>query len=179
MGLVSLTAVGSFDAVGAVLVVALIVVPPATAYLLTDRLSIMLLLSAGFGALAAISGYWAAHLIDANIAGSMATMTGVWFGLTFAFAPDRGLLAQARRRKQQRWEFARRMLTVHVLQHESEEDAATECSVGHMQDHLHWAEEFASRVIRGAQKQDLVQVRDGCLHLTPKGRQLAEKAVVE
>ncbi|MBD3166606.1 metal ABC transporter permease [bacterium] len=179
MGLVSLTAVGSFDAVGAVLVVALMIVPPATAYLLTDRLFHMLLLAAGFGALSAVTGYWGAVWMDANIAGSMATMTGVWFAVVFALAPDRGLLAQARRRKRQRWEFARRMLIVHILQHENEADSSTECSVGHMQDHLHWGKDFADRVLRGAKKQNLVEVRNDCLFLTERGRISAEKAMVE
>src|SRR5690606_8704523 len=58
MSVVSVTAVGAFDAVGSILVVALIVGPPATAYLLTDRLSVLLGLSAGIGAVAGIAGYW-------------------------------------------------------------------------------------------------------------------------
>jgi len=77
MSLVSVTAVGAFDAVGSILVVALMIAPPATAYLITDRLSRMIIYSAVFGVLSAISGYWFAHLLDASIAGSMATMAGV------------------------------------------------------------------------------------------------------
>lgn len=77
MTLVSLTAVGSFDAMGSVLVVAFMIAPPAAAYMLTDRLSRMLLYSACIGIISAVSGYWLAHGLDASIAGSMATMTGV------------------------------------------------------------------------------------------------------
>src|SRR5918998_1277618 len=57
MALVSLTTVGAFTAVGAILVVALLIVPPATAYLLTERLPIMIALSVGIGVLAALGGY--------------------------------------------------------------------------------------------------------------------------
>jgi manganese/zinc/iron transport system permease protein len=57
MALTSLTAVGAFDAVGSVMVVAFFIIPAATAYLLTDRLALMLLISPLLGALAAFTGY--------------------------------------------------------------------------------------------------------------------------
>jgi manganese/zinc/iron transport system permease protein len=87
MSLVSVTVVGAFDIVGSVLVVALIVAPPAAAYLLTDRLAHMLVISALIGAISAISGYWMAFLFDVSISGSIAVMCGVLFGLAYLFAP--------------------------------------------------------------------------------------------
>ena len=57
MILVSLVAVGAFDAVGSILVIAFFIIPPAAAYLLTDRLAVMLLLSPLIGAAGAIFGY--------------------------------------------------------------------------------------------------------------------------
>jgi manganese/zinc/iron transport system permease protein len=69
MTLVSVTAVGAFDAVGSILVVALMIGPPAAAYLLTDRLPRLIGLSALIGVLSAGSGYWLAHALDASIAG--------------------------------------------------------------------------------------------------------------
>jgi len=89
MALVSTTAVGAFDAVGSILVVALMVAPPAAAYLLTRRLSSMLVWSALIGCLVAVWGYWMARLLDASIAGSMATMAGILFVIVLAFAPSR------------------------------------------------------------------------------------------
>jgi len=89
MTLVSLTAVGAFEAVGSVLVVAFMIGPPLTAYMLTDDLKKMLLLSAGFGALSGILGYHAALLPDVSIAGSMAVTTGLIFTVVFIFAPKR------------------------------------------------------------------------------------------
>jgi manganese/zinc/iron transport system permease protein len=83
MSAVSLTTVVSFESVGAILVVAFLIVPPATAYLIVDDLKKMLLLSAFFGLLSAISGYYLAYLIDGSIAGAMATMTGVFFAIVF------------------------------------------------------------------------------------------------
>ena len=58
MTLVSITTVAAFDAVGAIMVVAMLIVPAASAYLWTDRLSIMLVLSAFFGVLSAVMGYY-------------------------------------------------------------------------------------------------------------------------
>ena len=83
MALVSVTAVGAFDAVGSILVVALMIGPPATAYLLTDRLAWMIVLGVALGAVSAVGGFWMAHALDASIAGSMATMVGVVFVLAF------------------------------------------------------------------------------------------------
>mgnify|MGYP001799424541 CR=1 FL=1 len=85
MGFVSLTTVASFEAVGAILVVAMIVVPPATAYLLTEKLLPMLLLSTVFGVLTAIGGYYLAVWIDGSIAGAMATVAGILFGIVYGY----------------------------------------------------------------------------------------------
>jgi manganese/zinc/iron transport system permease protein len=86
MSLVSVTAVGSFEAVGSILVVALMIAPPAAAYLITDRLSRMIAFSAAIAVIGAICGYWAADVLDVSIAGSMATLAGIIFGLAFLFS---------------------------------------------------------------------------------------------
>lgn len=96
MTLVSVTAVGAFDAVGSVLVVAFMIAPPAAAYLLADRLSHMLIYAAAIGVLSAVSGYWLAYALDASIAGSMATMAGVIFLVCYLFAPARGVMIKRR-----------------------------------------------------------------------------------
>ncbi len=83
MGLVSLTTVVSFESVGAILVVALLIAPPATAYLLTDNLRKMLMLTVLFGILTSVGGYYLAAAIDGSIAGAMATVSGVLFGGAF------------------------------------------------------------------------------------------------
>jgi len=94
MGLVSITTVASFDAVGAIMVVAMLITPAAAAYLWTERLSVMIVLSALFGAVSAISGYYVAYWIDSSISGSMAMMTGVVFIISFVFSPSHGLLSK-------------------------------------------------------------------------------------
>lgn len=178
MGSVSVTAVGAFDAVGSVLVVALIVGPPATAYLLTDRLSHLLMISAGLGATAAIAGYWTAHLLDASIAGSIAMLIGVIFLVTFLLAPNQGIVAAQRRQKAQRKRFAQQMLLVHLLHHEDTPEEARECRPGHLREHLRWNEDIAEIAIRSAIRDRLITSRGELLHLTDSGRQMARETMV-
>lgn len=77
MGAVSVTTVASFESVGAILVVALMVAPAATAYLLTDSFSKMLSISAGIGIIASGCGYYLAVFLDGSIAGAIATVSGI------------------------------------------------------------------------------------------------------
>lgn len=92
MGAVSLTTVVSFESVGAILVVAFLVTPPATAYLITDKLPIMLGLTAIFGIVAAAAGYLLAWSINGSVAGAMASVAGGIFFIVFLVAPRRGAL---------------------------------------------------------------------------------------
>lgn len=94
MGLVSLTAVGAFEPVGAILVVAMLAVPPATAYLLTDDLSKMLVLSVVAGVLSAIGGFFMAQWLDASTAGCMSVVSGGLFALAFFVSPRYGVLTK-------------------------------------------------------------------------------------
>lgn len=92
MGAVSATTVASFESVGAILVVALLIAPAATAYLLTDNFKWMLVLACVVGVISSISGYYLAVWVDGSIAGAVATMTGVCFALALLFSPAHGVL---------------------------------------------------------------------------------------
>ena len=94
MSLVSITTVASFDAVGAIMVVAMLITPAASAYLWTDRLSVMLALSGTFGVLSAVIGYFLAVWLDTSISGSMAFASGLTFLFSFLVSPRHGLLAR-------------------------------------------------------------------------------------
>ena len=60
MGAVSITTVAAFESVGAILIVALLIVPGAAAYLWSDRLSTILFLAVAFSIVAAVSGFYLA-----------------------------------------------------------------------------------------------------------------------
>ncbi|PDO09680.1 MAG: iron ABC transporter [Candidatus Reconcilbacillus cellulovorans] len=92
MALVSLTTVAAFDSVGAVLVVGMLVLPPATAYLLTDSLARMIGLGMAIGVADAAIGYGVSVALDASTAGCMVTVAGLALALAFLFSPKHGIL---------------------------------------------------------------------------------------
>lgn len=98
MGLVSMATVSSFESVGAILVVGLLIIPPATAYLLTERLGAMIGISVAVGIASAIGGYGAAAMLDASIAGCMVCAAGLLFAFAFLFSPSHGIVTRRRRR---------------------------------------------------------------------------------
>jgi manganese/zinc/iron transport system permease protein len=177
MTLVSVTCVAAFDAVGSVLVVALMIVPAAAAYLLTDRLSVMIGLAVAIGVAGAVLGDWAARVLDSNIAGAMATALGGLFALAFLFAPARGVVVRAVRRVRQRREFERTMLAVHLFHHEHTAAQESESRVGALPEHLRWTPATVARVLRGAERAGLVAVRAGQVDLTDAGRELARETL--
>ncbi len=79
MCLLSLTTVTAFESVGAILVVALLVVPAATAYLLTNRLHCMMIIAIFFGIVSTFGGYYLAFYTNGSISGAMATVSGILF----------------------------------------------------------------------------------------------------
>jgi manganese/zinc/iron transport system permease protein len=85
MGAVSLTTVASFETVGAILVVAFLIAPPATAYLLTDNFKHMLILTVIIGILTSIGGYLLGAWFDGSIAGGMAIIAGILFATAFIY----------------------------------------------------------------------------------------------
>lgn len=86
MGAVSLTTVMSFESVGAILVVAFLIVPGATAYLLTHDLKKMLIISVITGVVASITGYYLAAWLNASVSGGMVTVLGLLFTIAFIFS---------------------------------------------------------------------------------------------
>lgn len=173
LGLVSLTAVTAFEAVGPVLVVAFMIVPAATAYLLTDRLSRMLLWSAGLGALGAFIGTWIARLFDVNIAGTIATVLGLQFMIVFVFAPQRGLVTQVARRMKQRRDFFETMLLIHLLNHEGTPQQAEESRLDSLHEHLRWKPGDARMVARRLIEKRSIREENAALFLNDVGRSIA------
>jgi manganese/zinc/iron transport system permease protein len=95
----AVTAVASFDAVGAILVVTLLIVPAATAFLLTDRLVTMVALAVAIGWVGAAAGYAIALPMDSSIAGAMGLVCTACFVLALVVSPRHGLLARRLRRR--------------------------------------------------------------------------------
>lgn len=95
MAMVALVTVTSFEAVGSILVIAMLIVPAATAQLLTDRLRSMLLCAVAVGGISAVLGTWIATWLNTSVAGMMAVVVGAQFALAVVFAPRYGALSKA------------------------------------------------------------------------------------
>ena len=143
MIMVATTAVVAFESVGAILVIAFFIVPAAGAYLITDKLSRMIPLSVALGIASAVAGYLFAILADVSIAGSMATMAGVIFGLIWVFAPNRGLISRWRRISQQRFEIDVGIMLTHL---DEEIKLDHNVSSSKMADALDWTTEYANKI---------------------------------
>ncbi|TYA52305.1 metal ABC transporter permease [Formosa maritima] len=173
MSVASITTVGAFDAVGAILVVALMIAPAASAYLLTTDLKKMLVLSIIFGVISAISGYWMAHWLDASIAGSITTMLGLLFFNIYLFAPSKGLIAVMYREKQQRTEVSLLTFLLHLKNHSEE----NERHVNHLQEHINWQKVRAKTVLDLALKNNMIDINKKIVSLTIKGDEFTSQAI--
>ncbi|MRH78690.1 metal ABC transporter permease [Spiribacter sp. C176] len=175
MTLTSVTAVAAFDAVGAILFVAFVIVPPATAYLLTRRLWLMVCLAIGLSTAACVSGYALAVYWNVSIAGMMASMTGVWFAATLLLAPQQGLLAQLLRRRKARLEHDCRVMLAHLLTHQNTAQVDEENTQAALTQHLNWPQPHANAVIKRALEQALIEKNGNLLRLKPAGETAARE----
>jgi manganese transport system permease protein len=99
----AMVSVVALQAVGVVLVIAMLVIPGATAYLLTDRFSHMLIIAPAVSAGAAVTGIYLSYYLDTASGGMVVLANGAMFALVYLFSPRQGLigtrLATARRRR--------------------------------------------------------------------------------
>lgn len=173
MCVVAVTTVGAFSAVGAILAVALIIIPPITASLLVKRLGPMIAMSLVFGASCALIGYGLATIWNVSISGMIATTLGGVFSIVLLAAPRTGLIAQAVMHLKQRTQFATEMLVVHLASHEGTPQQAQENTLLHLERELGWHAERAAFIVSRASARGLVTLKDGALALTNTGLQLA------
>ncbi|GAB3163355.1 metal ABC transporter permease [Myceligenerans halotolerans] len=94
LGLLALTAVVALQVVGVILVVAMLIIPGATAYLLTDRFGRMLVIAPVMSAVCSVVGIYLSYWLDAASGGLVVVVQGAAFALVYLFAPRHGLLGK-------------------------------------------------------------------------------------
>jgi len=92
LGLLALTAVVALQAVGVILVVAMLIIPGATAYLLTDRFGRMLVIAPAISAACAVIGLYLSYYLDTASGGMVVLAQGAVFALVYLFSPRHGLI---------------------------------------------------------------------------------------
>jgi len=197
MVMVSLVAVGAFDAVGSILVIAFFIIPPTAAYLLTDRLPRMLFYSALMGAAGAYFGYDLARgnflgLVEisnilaginrllaldlmeswnSSISASMVLMLFFFFLLAWIFSPKYGLVSTLFRQSNQRRNFDYQVILGHIYHHQGQDEAHVELAADTLYEHFHWSPGKMQRVLGQLRALSLVQIQDGDVALTQRGQE--------
>lgn len=95
MTLVTATAVASFEAVGSIIVISMLITPAATAYLLTKRVRSMIVVACLLSVFSAVAGYFVALDLNTSVAGMMSVVSGALFGIAVICSPRQGVLRQA------------------------------------------------------------------------------------
>jgi manganese/zinc/iron transport system permease protein len=169
MVMVSITTVAAFSAVGAILSVAMLVTPAATAALLTRRLNVLFPLALVLGAAGGLAGYGLAAQFDVSISGMIAAALGAGFVLAVLFAPEQGMAAQVVRRSRQRLSFACETLLIHLAEHRGTTRELEESSRSHLTAEFGWTEPLLAKVLKRLVQSGLVKISDGHVELTERG----------
>ncbi|MGZ1491248.1 metal ABC transporter permease [Brevibacterium sediminis] len=99
LALLALTTVVALQVVGVILVVAMLIIPGATAHLLTDRFNRMLLIAPIMSALSSVLGIYLSYWLDASSGGLVVLVQGVVFTVVYLFSPSHGLIAKTRQHR--------------------------------------------------------------------------------
>ncbi len=172
LSLVSITTVSAFETAGSILVVALMITPPAAASLMTNRLTVMLLLSCVLAGASAVIGFWVGLRLDISPTGPMSAVAGGLFLLILLFAKRRGLLAKWRYRIRQQRVLDRHMVLLQ-LANNARRDASQPYSQETLLGEFSWSRARAHRALHccldaGYVAEDSKQLQltdQGCNHL--------------
>lgn len=178
MGMVAAVTVTSLEAVGAIIAVAMLIVPGATAHLLTDRLGWMIAWAVLIGIVAAVAGWYAARWLDTTASGVIAAVAGLQFLAAVLFAPRHGLLARALSRARLSLRIAAEDLL--ALLYRSEEKSGSAANAALPVDRClsliggGWRARLAASLLR---RRGQIEFADEVLRLTDQGRQAGRSLV--
>lgn len=177
MFLVSLTAVSAFNAVGSILVVAMMVGPAASALLFTNDLKKTIIYAIIIGVINSIIGYFSALYFDVVISGCIASVTLITFLLILVFNKKTGVVFKVFRRNKQKLDFSILTLLMHIKNHEEE-------ILKHQIGEVRFEELFEinfkkDKYLKLALNFDYLEVSNNYLRLTEKGNKKLEKELKE
>lgn len=170
MALLSLTVVAGLTTVGVIMVVAMVVTPASAAYQLTNRFSVMLMISAAIGAVSAVGGLVVAFIVNVPTGPAMVVVATVIFGVCLLLSPQHGVLAEALRRRRLRTHVEGEDV-LKALYHQRGE------SVGQLASLLRLPGRRIAGLVADLRRQMLLSGPDTALRLTDAGRQRAVEMV--
>ncbi len=169
LALVSITTVAAFETVGSILVVALMIAPPAAGFLLGSRLWKMLVISSLVGVFSSLVGFQAGYVLNISPTGPIATVAGLVFLVTVVFAPRQGVLAKARLRQRQRSDLFQQLLLARLKR-----DTPDAVGVRELSDSVTWTDQQFRRALTQCKNKGWVTEDGATVGLTEQGKQVAD-----
>ncbi len=173
MGMVSLTTVASFESVGAILVVAMLIVPGAAAYLWSDRLEVVIGLAMSFGVSSAVAGYYLASYWDSSIAGAMVVVVGAIFLFSLLFSPNQGVLSRLWQRLQFSLQVAQDHMLLALVRRDEEVEERARLRPDELVGSAAVVGILAKMAFKRLRRRRLLQQVDGMVELSAAGEQVA------
>ncbi len=171
MLLVAIAIVISIQAVGIVLLSAMLIIPAATAHLLTDRLKVMIVLSMVFGAVSGVAGANLSFLKSSLPTGPfIVAVLLLFFVLAFLFSPRYGLFTRLYGRRVQR----RQSLADRIIKALAESRSGTELTAADLAATLQVSQTEATAAINMLRHDELIEVAGTGFRLTPGGVEYAD-----
>lgn len=170
MILVSVTTVGSFNAVGSVLVISFMVVPSSAAYLITDDLKKMIAYSLFFGIFCSIAGSLIAYRYDFSIAGTVATFNGFIFFLLFIFNSKSGVVKKILDERNKKFEFAEITMMLHLINHETDDSEVEESGLYSINEHLCYEKKLFDRTVNSLLNKKYCYIQNGVIKISDEAR---------
>lgn len=170
MALVSITTVGSFQAVGSILVISFMVGPIVIGYFLTEDFKHMILYSFIAGIFNSVFGVFVAIWFDLSIAGTIASMMGLTFVLIVIFDRKNGVLGKLYQEYKKRREYFEINVLFHIAYHRKKSEESLECDINTIDKHFNVDRKKVEKTINNLMKKGEISEKDGFLDITQKGK---------
>lgn len=169
MAITSFTVVSAFDAIGSVLVLAFLIAPSASAYLISKRLSIMLILSVSIAIINSLLGFWLSFVFDSSIPGMCALISTLSFLLVLLFNKN-GLISSKIIRIKRRHSYKLDFFILHIGRHTSLEEKSPENSLQSIPEHFNLRKSDIKKIADELISKKLLLINDGYYILSDKGQ---------
>lgn len=168
MTLISFTAVVAFDAVGSILVIAMMIGPAMTALIFTKDLRKTIIYTVLIGVLNSVVGYTIAFYFDVTISGTIATMTLVTFLGVLILSPNKGVISTIVRRHRQKNHFALMNLVYHLINHDNKK-MSHKLTFDSIKDDFRIDANYLNKLINRGLKMNLINYENDILKITNEG----------
>lgn len=171
----SITTVGAFEAAGSILVVALLVVPPTTAIMMTQSVKKIIALAISISILSSIAGFYLAIYFDLIISGMITSLLGIFFFTVLMFNSNNGFFNRLFQKRKIYNENNLAMLLVHLSQHLNTAQEVEECHKNKVAKNLFWDANYTKKLIKNGIQKKLLYNKNNILNLTDNGEKRAKE----